>query len=124
VSGKAIYKWCNNCHRSKFQDNLEVTDGDLQKFNEKKRHTQKKQFAKGKAVKSKKNTTQTQKKFSANVTETVSDSEDEQSENSVGSDSEEGEKKSRKRKKTPKTKAHAQCVDILNTMNPKTRRTV
>jgi Zn-finger nucleic acid-binding protein len=79
VSDKTIYKWCNSCHRSKFQDKLELTDGALQKFTEKKRHKQRKQFAKEKAGKSKKDTTQSQKKISANVGTTVSDSEDEQS---------------------------------------------
>jgi hypothetical protein len=123
VPDKATYKWCNNCHRSKFQGKLELTDGALQKFNEKKRHKQKKSFAKEKAGKSKKNPIQSHKKISANVAEAVSDSEDDQPVTSVGSDSEEEERKSKKRKKkTAKDEAHAQCVDILNTMNPKARK--
>ena len=123
VPDKATYKWCNNCHRSKFQGKLELTDGALQKFNEKKRHKQKKSFAKEKAGKSKKNPIQSHKKISANVVEAASDSEDDQPVTSVGSDSEEEERKSKKRmKKTPKDEAHAKCVDILNTMNPKARK--
>ena len=70
VTVKTIYKLCNNCHQSKFQGKLELTDNALKKFNEKKRHKQKKQFAKGKTGKSKKNTTQSHKKISVNVTET------------------------------------------------------
>ena len=120
VPDKATYKWCNNCHRSKFQDKLELTDGALQKFNEKKRHKQKKSFAKEKAGKSKKNPIQSHKKISANVAEAASDSEDDQSATSVGSDSEEEEKKSKKRKKKiSKDEAHVQCVEIMNRMDRK-----
>ena len=42
VSVKTIYKLCNSCHQSKFQGKLELTDNALKKFNEKKRHKQKK----------------------------------------------------------------------------------
>ena len=79
---------------------LELSDGANKKFNEKKRLKQKKAFAKDKADKSKKKVGQSHgKKISANVAETVSDSEGERSASSVDSDSEEEGKKSGKRKK-------------------------
>ena len=105
------------------EGNLVLTDGVQEKFNEKKRHKQKKQFVKEKSGKSKKKAFQSQKQISANVTETASDSEDDQQTNSAGSDSEEEEKKSKKRKKkTLKDETHAQSVEILNGMDPKTRK--
>ena len=79
---------------------LVLSDGANKKVNEKKRLKQKKADAKDKTGKSKKKVGQSHdKKISANVAETASDSEGERSASSVDSDSEEEGKKSGKRKK-------------------------